>query len=63
MESIQNDSTQWRLTCRYEADGVVYIDFVRALNKELDILTFDGKGKCVNVEYINIRVQSYCLCT
>ena len=62
MESIQSDSTQWRITCRYEADGVVYIDYVRALNKELDILTFNGRGKCVNVEYINIRGQSCTAC-
>ena len=63
MGSIQSDSTQWRITCRYEADGVVYIDYVRALNKELDILTFDGKGKCVNVEFISIRGQNYTACT
>ena len=62
MESIQNDSTQWRITCRYEADSVVYIDYVRALMKELDILTFDGKGKCVNVKYINIRGHSCTAC-
>ena len=62
MESIQNESTRWRITCRYEADSVVYIDYVRALNKELDILIFDGKGKCVNVEYINIRGHSCTAC-
>ena len=34
----------------------------KELNKELDILTFNGGGECVNVEYINIRGQSCTAC-
>ena len=63
MESIQKDSVQWRLTCRYETDGVVYTDYLRALNKEANILTFMGNGECVKMEFINIRGQSCIACT
>ena len=64
MESIQNDSTQWRITCRYETDGVVYTDYVRALNNEANILhTYDISTSCVKVEYINVRDQSCTQCT
>ena len=55
MESIQKDSVQWRLTCRYETDGVVYTDYLRALDKEANILTFMGNGECVKMEFINIH--------
>ena len=64
MESIQEDSTQWRITCRYETDGVVYTDYVRALNNEANILhTYDISTSCVKVEYINVRDQSCTQCT
>ena len=64
MESIQQDSTKWRVTCRYETDGVLYTDYLRALNTELNILTFKDKiKKCVEVEYINVRGYNCTHCT
>ena len=53
MESIEQDSTKWRATCRYETDGVLYTDYLRVSIEELNI--FDGK--CVRVEYIDVRGQ------
>ena len=62
MESIQQDSTKWRATCRYETDGVLYTDYLRVSKAELDILTNIG-AQCVNVEYINVRGQNCTGCT
>ena len=62
MESIQQDSTKWRVTCRYETDGVLYTDYLRVSKAELDILTNIG-AQCVNVEYINVRGQNCTGCT
>ena len=56
MESIQQDSTKWRITCRYETDGVVYTDYLRALNTELNILKFKSK-RCAKMEYLDVRGQ------
>ena len=63
MESIQQDSTKWRVTCRYETDGVLYTDYLRVSNEELNILTFENSGKCVRVEYIDVRSQHCNNCT
>ena len=54
MKSIQADSTKWRLTCRYDTDGVVYTDYVRGLNVETDIIS-QNNSACVKTEYINVR--------
>ena len=61
MTSIQQDSTKWRVTCRYDRDGVNYTDYMSGLNNTLDILNYDGV-QCVNVEYINIRNESCTNC-
>lgn len=54
MESIQQDSTKWRITCRYDTDGAVKTDYVRVSNAEVNIIKLN-KRKCPNVEYIDIR--------
>ena len=63
MQFIQQDSSKWRFTCAYETDNVSYTDYVRGLNSKVDILTFDGHGICVDLEYINIRGQNCSSCT
>ena len=63
MESIQQDSTKWRLTCGYQNDGVVYTDYLRASNSVINILTFQSNGICVKVEYINVRGSNCNNCT
>ena len=55
MKSIQEDSSKWRMTCRYDTDGLNYTDYVRGSNKELDILTYARGASCKEVEFINIR--------
>ena len=54
MNSILSDSTKWRFTCNYDSNGTVYIDYVRGLTTELDIMHFND-GQCVKVQYINVR--------
>ena len=65
MRSIQQDSTKWRITCRYDREGVNYTDYMSGLKNKLDILRFktDAAGQCANVEYINIRAESCTNCT
>ena len=55
MESIQQDSRKWRITCQYDTSGVVYTDYVRGSNDEMNILTERRGATCVRVEYIDIR--------
>ena len=54
MKSIQKDSSQWRMTCRYETDGLNYTDYMEGLKTKVDILSFREKG-CKEVEFINVR--------
>ena len=61
MTSIQQDSAKWRITCRYDKEGVNYTDYMSGLNNKRDILNIDGV-KCVNVEYINIRDEGCTNC-
>ena len=54
MESIQQDSSKWRMTCRYDTDGLSYTDYVRGSNHNINILTYSGK-ECKEVEFIDVR--------
>ena len=58
MESIQQDSSKWRITCQYDTSGVVYTDYVRGSNDEMNILTERRGATCVRVEYIDIRGEN-----
>ena len=62
MEFIQQDSRKWRLTCRYDTDGVVYTDYARGLNSQVNVLTLADDG-CRNLEYINVRGYSCSSCS
>ena len=65
MQSIQDDSNQFRITCRYETDGVVYIDYLRATRERFDIMkSYPSYAlRCKFVEYINIGGQNCSKCT
>lgn len=63
MLSVQKYSTKWRITCKYDTDGVVYRDYLQAANDEVDIIHFNNKVKCPLVEWIDIRGQSCKQCT
>ena len=54
MKSIQQDGSKWRITCRYDTDGLNYIDYVQGSNKKIDILTVEV-NTCIDVEFINVR--------
>mgnify|MGYP002803582578 CR=1 FL=1 len=40
MQSIQDDFVKFRITCKYDTDGVVYTDYLQAAKKQIDILTY-----------------------
>jgi hypothetical protein len=63
MQSIQKDSSKFRMTCNYDADGVVFRDYFQAANDQLDIITFVKGEVCIFVEWINIRGQECKNCT
>ena len=63
MESIQEDSTKFRMTCNYDSDGVVYRDYLQVAKGQFNILTYKWGKSCILVEHINIRGQSCEECT
>ena len=62
IQSIQQDSSKWRMTCCYDTDGLNYTDYVTGPNDKVDILTYDGL-ECKEVELIDIRGYSCRNCT
>ena len=54
MLSIEADSSKWRVTCRYDTDGVVYRDYLQATVQQLNIMTFNN-DTCILVERADIR--------
>jgi hypothetical protein len=63
MQSIQKDSSKFRMTCNYDTDGVVFRDYLQAANDQMDIITFVKGDVCLFVEWINIRGQECKNCT
>ena len=63
MKPIQDDSSQFRMTCNYDTDGVVYHDYFQIAKDQLNILTFKNSGSCILVERIDIRGESCENCT
>ncbi|CAB4011512.1 Hypothetical predicted protein, partial [Paramuricea clavata] len=63
MQSIQKDSSKFRMTCNYDTDGVVFRDYLQAANDQMDIITFVKGEVCILVEWINIRGQECKNCT
>ena len=63
MKSIERDSIKWRFTCCYNADGVIYTDYAQGKKVEINILDFNGGGRCVKMEYINVLGRACRNCT
>ena len=63
MQSIQEDSSKFRVTCNYDTDGVVYRDYLQVATDQIDILTYASGGSCILVEQIDIRGESCKNCT
>ena len=61
MQSIQDDSNKFRMTCKYDTVGIVYDDFLVAAKKDIDIMTY-RTGACTLVDYISIRTHDCALC-
>ncbi len=63
MQSVQDDSNKFRVTCKYDTDGVVYTDYLQVGKKQINIFTEYSSLPCTFVEYINIRGQNCSKCT
>ena len=62
---LRDHSTHWRATCRYNTDGTVYTDYLRASLEDFDIIK-DVPLKddtCRPYEYVNIRGNECVNCT
>ena len=55
MSSLQGHSTHWRATCSYPTYGVDFRDYLRGNFKDFNIFDYNGSGKCMKVEHVNIR--------
>ena len=62
---LRDHSTHWRATCRYNTDGIVYTDYLRASLKDFDIIRDvpTVKDVCRPYEYVNIRGNECVNCT
>ena len=62
---LRNHSTHWRATCRYNTDGTVYTDYLRASFEDFDIVrvTPTLTGDCQKYELVNIRGNECANCT
>ena len=62
---FRDHSTHWRATCRYNTDGTVYTDYLRASLEDFDIVKVTpmvGHG-CQKYELVNIRGNECANCT
>ena len=62
---LRNHSTHWRATCRYETDGTVRTDYLRASLEHFDIVRDVPtiEETCRPYEYVNIRGNECVNCT
>ncbi|XP_027043855.1 uncharacterized protein LOC113671797 [Pocillopora damicornis] len=63
---LRNHSTHWRAICRYNTDGTVYTDYLRASLEHFDIISdipSNDVPKCRPFEYVNIRGNKCRNCT
>ncbi|XP_078375359.1 uncharacterized protein LOC144658766 [Oculina patagonica] len=62
---LRDQSTHWRATCRYNTDGTVYRDYLRASFEDFDIITEipSVKDSCQKYELANIRGNECVNCT
>ena len=61
---LRDHSTHWRATCRYNTDGTVYIDYLRASLEDFDIIkeVLSVVETCRPYEHVNIRVNECVNC-
>ena len=62
---LRDHSTHWRATCRYNTDGLVYTDYLRASFEDFDIVTVTPTvaSSCQKYELVNIRGNECANCT
>ena len=62
---LRDHSTHWRATCRYNTDGTVYTDYLRASLEDFDIIKDVPTvvDTCRPYEYVNIRGNECVNCT
>ena len=62
---LRDHSTYWRATCRYDTDGTVYTDYLRASLEDFDIIRDVPivTDDCRRYEYVNIRGNECVNCT
>ena len=62
---LRNHSTHWRATCRYNTDGTVYTEYLRASFEDFDIVRVTPTliGDCQKYELVNIRGIECANCT
>ena len=62
---LRDHSTHWRATCRYNTDGTVYTDYMRAAFEDFDIVRVTPKvvERCQTYELLNIRGNECANCT
>ena len=62
---LRDHSTHWRATCRYNTDGTVYTDYLRASFEDFDIVrvTPTAVDNCHTYELVNIRENECVNCT
>ncbi|CAB4025293.1 neurogenic locus notch homolog 2-like, partial [Paramuricea clavata] len=63
MQSVQNDSSKFRVTCKYDTDGLNYTDYLEAKKEHIDVLNFKYRHVCSLVDYVNIRGDDCAFCT
>ena len=62
---LRDHSTHWRATCRYNTDGTVYTDYLRASFEDFDIVRVTPTliSDCQKYELVNIRGNECANCT
>ena len=62
---LRDQSTHWRATCRYDTDGTVYKDYLRASFEDFDIIRVmpSVTSSCQKYELVNIRGNECANCT
>ena len=62
---LRDHSTHWRATCRYNTNGTVYTDYLRASFADFDIVrvTPTVTDSCQKYEFVNIRGNECVNCT
>ena len=62
---LRDQSTHWRATCRYNTEGTVYRDYLRASFEDFDIIRVIPSviSSCQKYEIVNIRGNECANCT